>query len=100
MNSSPLTLTAAAPDNTDGAQQLIELGLALDPEARSETLARLIAGSVHGGIGTALCLFAATGELAPEAALEELNDVIVPFRQEGWLDALGSHILFARERRS
>ncbi|WP_448810393.1 hypothetical protein [Agromyces bauzanensis] len=95
MNSSTTThaITAAAPDEADKARQLIELGLALDPEARSETLARLIAGSVHGGIDTALCWFAGTGELRPEKALAELNSVKVPFEQEGWVDALGRYIL-------
>ena len=48
------TITTAAvtgADNTDKARQLIELGLALDPEARSDTLARLIAASLHTGPG-------------------------------------------------
>ena len=54
------TLTSTTPDNTDRASQLIELGLAMDPEARSETLARLIAASLHTGEGTALERFAAT----------------------------------------
>lgn len=91
MNSS--TITATAPDETGRAQQLIELGLALDPEARSETLARLIAGSVHGGPDSALCRFAGTGDLQPEAALAELNHLRVPFEQEGWVDALGRYVL-------
>lgn len=98
MNSS--SITTNAPDNTDRARQLIELGLALDPAARSETLARLIAGAVHGGTDTALCWFAGTGELRHEAALQELNAVIVPFEHEGWVDALGHHILYATGPRS
>lgn len=90
MNSSTTTST---PDETDRARQLIELGLALDPEARSETLARLIAGTVHGGTDTALCWFAGSGELRPEEALDELNRLQVPYEQEGWVDALGRYIL-------
>ncbi len=93
MNSS--TLTSAAPDNTDRAKQLVELGLALDPEARSETLARLIAASLHTGDGTALERFAATGLLNHQAALTELNDLRLPFEREGWVDALGRHILLS-----
>lgn len=98
MNSS--TITATAPDNTERARQLIELGLALDPEARSETLARLIAASLHTGDGTALERFAATGRLDRQQALTELNDLRLPFEREGWIDALGRYILLASEKQS
>lgn len=98
MNSS--TLTATAPDNTERARQLIELGLALDPEARSETLARLIAASLHTGDGTALEHFAATGYLDQQQALTELNDLRLPFEREGWIDALGRYILLNSEKQS
>lgn len=93
MNTSTITAT---PDQSDTARQAIELGLALDREARSETLARLIAGSVHEGHGTALERFAATGNLDADAALNELNYLVVPLDQEGWIDALGRFILLAR----
>lgn len=96
MNSSTITTT---PDQSDKAQQLIELGLAMDPEARSETLARIIAGSIHGGPETALALFAGQGDLDAEEALLELNNLRVPFEHEPWIDALGRHIL-ARGGRS
>lgn len=92
MNSSTTT-ASAAPDQTDRARELIELGLAIDPEARSETLARLIAASVHDGADTTLGRFAATGTLAAQAALKELNRLRVPFEQEVWVDALGRYIL-------
>ena len=88
-----ITAAATAADNTDKARQLIELGLALDPEARSDTLARLIAASLHTGPGSSLERFAATGTLHQQAALEELGDLRVPLEQEAWIDALGSHIL-------
>lgn len=91
MNSS--TITTATPDQTDKARQLIEIGLAMDPEARSETLARLIAASLHHGPGSALERFATTGVLAGQTALNELNQLRVPLDQEGWIDALGRHIL-------
>jgi len=85
--------TTHVPDGSDRAQQTIELGLALDPEARSETLARLIAASLHDGPGTALEAFAAGNDLDAERALHELNEARVPGHQEPWVDALGSYIL-------
>lgn len=98
MNSS--TITTPSIDETDKARQLIEIGLAMDPEARSETLARLIAASLHGGPGSPLEHFAATGDLNPQAALMELNELRVPLEQEGWVDALGRFILAAEGGRS
>lgn len=83
------------PDQTARAADLIQMGLAIDPGARSQTLARLIAASLHGGPGTALERFAATGRLDTEAALDELNHVQVPIEEEPWVDALGRFILLA-----
>ncbi len=100
MNSSTITTASAAPDHTDRARELIELGLAMDPEARSETVARLIAASIHSGDGSALERFAATGELDRQNALAELNLVRLPLEREGWVDALGRYILLSQERRS
>lgn len=99
MNSSPLT-TTAAPDETDRARELIELGLTLDPEARSQTVARLIAATIHSGDGSALATFAATGTLDRQSALAELNLVRLPIEREGWVDALGRYILLGPEDRS
>lgn len=98
MNSS--TITTATPDQTDKARQLIEIGLAMDPEARSETLARLIAASLHQGVGTALERFASTGVLSRQDALNELNQLRVPLEQEGWIDGLGRYILATARGRS
>ena len=92
MNSSTITTASATPDQTDRARELIELGLAMDPKARSETVARLIAASIHSGDCSALERFAATGELDRQNALAELNLVRLPFEREGWVDALGRHI--------
>lgn len=94
------TTIATRPDETEKARQLIEMGLALDPEARSETLARLIAASLHDGLGSALETFAATGALHGQRMLQELNDLRVPLEQEGWVDALGRFILFATGEKS
>ena len=98
MTSSTITTTAAVPDDTEQARQLIEIGLHMDPSARSETLARLIAASLHDGPGTALEAFASTGELDAQAALEELGDVRVPIEQESWVTALGRFILTRGDR--
>lgn len=100
MNSSTTTRVSAAPDESDRARELITLGLAMDPEARSETLARVIAASIHTGDGSALARFAGTGQLDRQAALAELNLVRLPLEREGWVDALGRHILLAGGDRS
>ncbi|MBT9605764.1 hypothetical protein [Microbacterium sp.] len=97
MNTSTTT-RAAAPDETEKARQLIELGLALDPAARSVTVARLIAASLHAGPDTALKRFAATGTLDAQAALDELNNLHVPFSQEGWVETLGQYIVATGDR--
>lgn len=99
MNSST-TIRTTAPDETDRARELIEIGLTLDPEARSETLARLIAASLHHGPGSALEIFASTGHLDQQGGLAELNNVRVPFELEGWVDALGRYILLNSGGRS
>ncbi|MDQ1138465.1 hypothetical protein QE410_003264 [Microbacterium sp. SORGH_AS 1204] len=96
MHSLTKTPVITATNSSHRAEQLIELGLSLDPEARSEAVARLIAATIHDGSDTALHRFAGTGELQHQKALEELTDVIVPFEQEGWVDALGRHILYAK----
>lgn len=90
----PTITTIAAPDQSEKALQIITLMLSLDPEAQSQTLARIIAATIHDGPGTALERFAATGHLDPETMLQELNDVRVPLEREDWVDALGRYVLF------
>lgn len=94
-----MTSTITTPDQTERARELIELWLTLDHEAQDEMLARLIAASVHSGTGSALERFAGTGQLDPQAALDEINQVRVPLEREAWLDALGRFVL-ARGGRS
>lgn len=89
------TARTAALDQTDVARDVISLMLAIDPEAQQRTLARIIAATLHGGPGTALERFAATGDLDTAAVLDELDHVTVPFEQEAWVDALARHVLFA-----
>jgi hypothetical protein len=82
-----------AQDQTDRAQELIELWMTVDPEAQDVALARLIAANLHAGPGSALESFAGIGMLDAERALAELNDVRVPLERECWVDLLGRFIL-------
>lgn len=75
------------------AEEFIELGLAMDPDARSATVARLIAATLCDQPTGALERFASTGRLDAQAALAELNQLKVPLQQEPWVQALGHHIL-------
>lgn len=93
MTTTTITHRSTAPDQTDRAQELIELWLTLNIEAQDEALARLIAAAVHAGSGSALERFAATGHLDPEAALDEINRARVPMEREPWLDSLGRFII-------
>jgi hypothetical protein len=95
-----MTSTLTTPDQTDRAQEIIELWMSVDPEAQDTVLARLIAATLHGGLGSALERFAGMGELDPEAALQEVNDVRVPLEREAWVDLLGRYILSGAGGRS
>ncbi len=95
-----MTPLLTTPDQTDRAQQLIELWMSVDPEAQDIALARLIAATLHAGPGSTLERFAGTGTLDAEAALAELNDVRVPLEREGWVDLLGRFILSGARDRS
>lgn len=93
-----MTPTITTPDQTERAMQHIDLRLALDVEAQDETLARLIAASIHPGPGSALERFAGTGILEAQSALDEINQLHVPLERETWLDALGRYVLWRGER--
>lgn len=80
------------------AEEFIELGLAMDPDARSTTVARLIAATLCDTPTGALERFASTGCLDAQAALQELNELKVPLQHEPWVQALGHHILLAAGR--
>jgi hypothetical protein len=95
-----MTPLLTTPDQTDRAQELIELWMSVDPEAQDKALARLIAATLHGGPGSALERFAGTGKLDAEGALTELNTVRVPLDREGWVDLLGRFILSGAGGRS
>ena len=95
-----MTTTLTTPDQTDRAQELIELWMSVDPEAQDTALARLIAATLHGGPGSAMERFAGTGKLDPEGALTELNRVRVPLERECWVDLLGRFILSGAGDRS
>ena len=95
-----MTPTITTPDETEKARQIITLMIDLDPEAQGHTLARLVAATLHGGPGTSLERFASAGDLDPETALAELNDLRVPLEQEDWVDVLGRYILLNAGARS
>lgn len=77
-------------DQTEKATFVIDAWLALDPTSQNAFLAQLVAATLHDGPGTELEHLASTGNLRDaEAALRELNDVIVPLEREPWLDMLG-----------
>jgi hypothetical protein len=95
-----MTSTLTTPDQTDRAQEIIDLWMSVDPEAQDAVLARLIAATLHGGLGSALERFAGTGDLDPQAALQEVNDVRVPLEREAWVDVLGRFIVSGAGGRS
>lgn len=95
-----MTPILTTPDQADRARKLVELWMSVDPEAQDESLARLVAATLHAGPGSALERFAGTGKLDAEAALAELNDVRVPLEREAWVDLLGRFILSGSGDRS
>ncbi|HEX4058067.1 MAG TPA: hypothetical protein VHX87_07105 [Galbitalea sp.] len=77
-----------APDQSIRARQRINAAIA-EPgvELIDTATARIIAASVHGGYGTALCTFAATGVLKEKAALAELGAVPSTELPQTWREA-------------
>ena len=98
MNYQPRTTTAArtAPDQSIQARQHINAALAesgvklIDPAT-----ARIIAATVHGGYGTALCTFAATGVVRKNAALAELGAVPSSDLPQTWREAFTDFVTAA-----
>ncbi len=95
-----MTPILTTPDQTDRAQELIDLWISIDPEVQDEALARLVAATLHAGRGSALERFAGTGSLDAETALAELNDVRVPLEREGWVDLVARFIISRSGARS
>lgn len=90
MNYQPGTTRTArsAPDQSIRARQHINAALAESGmELVDPATARIIAASVHGGYGTALCTFAATGVLREKAALTELRAVPSTELPQTWREA-------------
>lgn len=96
MNDQPRTTVGAqtAPDQSFRARQHINAALAESGTERIDpTTARIIAATVHGGHGTALCTFAATGVLHRRAALAELR-AIPPTELPGtWREAFANFVI-------
>ncbi len=95
----PGTTRAArtAPDQSMRARQYINVALI---EAGDELIdpatARVIAAATHGGYGTALCTFAATGVLRGVAALAELRAVPSTDLPQPWREAFTDFVIAAR----
>ena len=90
MNHQPGTTRVArtAPDQSIRARQHINTALAESSvELIDPATARIIAATVHGGYGTALRTFAATGVLREKAALTELRAVPSTEFPQTWREA-------------
>ena len=102
MNTQPATTRAArtAPDQSIQAGQHINAALA---ESGSELIdpatARIISATVHGGYGTALSTFAATGVLHGDAALAELRAVPPTELPQTWREAFTKFVIADRGNR-
>ena len=81
------TPTRKAPDQSIRARQHINALVESGTELIDSATARIIAASVHGGHGTALCTFAETGVLDQDAALTELEAVSLPELPQTWREA-------------
>ena len=98
MNNEPVTTKAArtAPDQSIRARQHINAVLAEnDVELIDPATARIIAATVHGGYGTALCTFAATGVLHRNSALAELRAVPSTELPQTWREAFTEFVITA-----
>ena len=96
MNHRPGTTRAArtAPDQSIRAGQHINAALAeAGVELIDPATVRIIAATVHGGYGTALCTFAATGVLHGDAALAELRAVPPTELPQTWREAFTKFVI-------
>ena len=86
-----------APDQSIRAGQHIYTALAESGiDLIAPGTARIIAASVHGGYGTALCTFAATGILRGDAALAELRAVPSTDLPQTWREAFIKFVIAHR----
>lgn len=90
----------ARTDSSAKARRAVQTLLELDRETLQIAFARMFAGLLHDGPGSALERFAFAGELNAEAILDELDRVEVPFEEEAWVDALARFVLFTSGERS
>ena len=89
-----------APDQSIRARQHINAALAESvTELIDAATARIIAATVHGGYGTALCTFAATGVLREKAALAELRAVPSTELPQTWREAFTDFVTAAKSDR-
>ncbi len=95
MNDQPGTTRTArnAPDQSIRARQHINAALAESGmELIDPATARIVAATVHGGYGTALCTFAATGALRGKAVLTELRAVPSTELPQTWREAFTAFV--------
>lgn len=97
-NQTGTTRTALrAPDQSLRAAHQINAVLAESGvELVDPATARIIAATAHGGYGTALCAFAATGVLRGDAALAELRAVPPTALPRTWREAFIDFVTYAR----
>lgn len=93
-------LKMAEPFTAEEIRGAINLLVDLTRPEQQKALAQVIAGAIADTEHVAMQQFAATGGLDPEALLDELDRVEVPFEQEAWLDALARFVLFTSGGRS
>lgn len=99
MNHQPriTTATRKAPDQSIRARQHIKAALAESSvELIDPATARIIAATVHGGYGTALGTFAATGVLREKAALTELRAIPSTELPQTWREAFTDFVTAAK----
>lgn len=87
-----------APDQTERAKARITQGLYTADVVVDHATARVIAASLHGGPGTALEQFAATGRFDVAILTREVAALNVARRQEVWREALLRYLDVARAK--
>ncbi|MGO4129923.1 hypothetical protein AB4028_15795 [Janibacter sp. RAF20_2_2] len=80
--------------NEHTARRLIDRAIAATPlgDPVPKMTARLIAAAIHGGPGTALATFAATGVLDQPGAITELNRTSMDDLPSHWWFALDTYL--------
>lgn len=94
------TFTVSDPPTQKDIHRAVNFMVTLGRPELQKALAQVIAGAIADTEHVAMQQFAATGEIATEALLDELDHIEVPFEQEAWVDALARYVLFTSGGRS